>query len=67
MYFNDLKFQNSENTVVACSELFSTGIVFFVTSEGESAAFEHCYWCEEGYKRKTVQSDYTLMCQFTFS
>lgn len=40
---------------------------FFYSSEWESAALEHCYWCEEGYKRKTTQSDYTLMRQFMFS
>lgn len=52
------------------SELFSTGIYsfpLFYTSEWESTALEHCCWCEEGYKRKTTQSDYTLMRQFMFS
>lgn len=41
--------------------------LFFVSSEWEYAALEHCCWCEEGYKRKTMQSDHMLMCQFMFS
>lgn len=52
------------------SELFRHWHLFFsfsLSSEWESAALEHCYWCEEGYKRKSMQSDYTLMHQFVFS